>query len=98
MRDRSCIISVVVPVYGCPTALPELYRRIVNTIEAMGVPFEIVLVDDCDEEGSWEEVKKRADYKLSLSDMTFPHGLSRVILLEQIYRGFKIAAGENYHK
>jgi len=44
------------------------------------------------------EVSKRADYKLSFSKMTFPHQMMRVILLEQVYRGFKIIKNEAYHK
>lgn len=48
--------------------------------------------------GLAEEVLKRADFKLSFSRMTFPHQLMRVILLEQIYRAYRIMQGEPYHK
>lgn len=48
--------------------------------------------------GISREILNRANYKLCFSKMTFPHQLFRVILLEQIYRGFKIMKGEPYHK
>ena len=48
--------------------------------------------------GLGKEVLKRSDYALSFSKMTFPHQLMRVVLLEQIYRGYRIINGEPYHK
>jgi 23S rRNA (pseudouridine1915-N3)-methyltransferase len=48
--------------------------------------------------GLHESVLKRADEKISFSDMTFPHQLMRVVLLEQIYRGYRIINNEPYHK
>lgn len=51
-------ISVVVPVYGCRAALPELHRRLVATLEGMGKSFEIILVNDACPQGSWGEIEK----------------------------------------
>lgn len=48
--------------------------------------------------GLSQEVSRRSDFKLSFSAMTFPHQLMRVILLEQVYRAFKINSNETYHK
>jgi 23S rRNA (pseudouridine1915-N3)-methyltransferase len=48
--------------------------------------------------GLHEDVMKRSDEKLSFSKMTFPHQMMKLILLEQVYRAFRIMKGEPYHK
>lgn len=48
--------------------------------------------------GLSDEVKNKSNYKLSFSKMTFPHQLFRVMLLEQIYRSYRIINNESYHK
>ena len=60
---------------------------------AMCIPF--VIGSSC---GISDEVKRTADLKLSMSEMTFPHQLARVMLTEQIYRAFQIASNGKYHK
>jgi glycosyltransferase involved in cell wall biosynthesis len=53
-------LSVVIPIYRSVTILPELYRQLVNSLEAIGVPFEIVLVEDCGGDRSWDTIKTLA--------------------------------------
>lgn len=60
-----------------------------------GKDISFVIGSSC---GLADSVKKAADFKLSFSDMTFPHQLMRVILAEQVYRAFMINAGATYHK
>ncbi len=48
--------------------------------------------------GVSETVREKADFKLKLSEMTFPHNLARLLILEQIYRSYKILNNETYHK
>ncbi|MBO5453791.1 MAG: 23S rRNA (pseudouridine(1915)-N(3))-methyltransferase RlmH [Clostridia bacterium] len=48
--------------------------------------------------GLSEEIKKLSHFKLSMSEMTFPHNIAKLMLVEQVYRAFKINNNENYHK
>jgi 23S rRNA (pseudouridine1915-N3)-methyltransferase len=48
--------------------------------------------------GVSDSLRKRADFRLKLSEMTFPHQIARLILIEQIYRAYKIHSNEPYHK
>ena len=90
-------------------ALPEKSYRIALCVEGEACSSEQLagVIRACHSDvtfvigGSYglsDEVKKRCDKRISVSKMTFPHRLMRVILAEQIYRAFTINAGAEYHK
>lgn len=67
----------------------------IQSLTSAGKEITFVIGSSC---GLADAVKKRADERISFSDMTFPHQLMRVILAEQVYRAFMINAGATYHK
>ncbi len=74
----------------------EAFSALLTDTEASGRPRISFVIG-----GSFgldEELKKKADRRISMSKMTFPHHLARVILAEQIYRAFQIREGTKYHK
>lgn len=74
----------------------EDFAEKINEINMSGVnDLVFVIGSSC---GLSETVKQRADFKLSISKMTFLHQFARLLLVEQIYRAFKILKGETYHK
>ncbi len=93
LKDDSYVIALAIE--GAMLASEELAEK----IESLGVSgqshISFIIGGSL---GLSPEVLKRADYKLSFSKMTFPHQLMRMILLEQIYRAYRIINNQPYHK
>ena len=80
---------------GTELSSPQLAERL-NAFAVSGASQLTFLIGGS--VGLSEELKGRADLRLSMSPMTFPHHLARIMLLEQIYRAYQIQAGTKYHK
>ncbi|MGN1139836.1 MAG: 23S rRNA (pseudouridine(1915)-N(3))-methyltransferase RlmH [Oliverpabstia sp.] len=93
VKDDAFVITLEIK--GKMLTSEELAEKI-DTLGVHGVSHIIFIIGGSI--GLGEDVMKRSDFALSFSKMTFPHQLMRVILLEQIYRSYRIIAGEPYHK
>ena len=93
IKDNSYVIALAID--GKNLSSEELAQTI-NKLGVRGVSNITFVIGGS--LGLSDEVLSRADYKLSFSKMTFPHQLMRLILLEQVYRAFRINNNEPYHK
>ena len=93
IKDNSYVIALAID--GKNLSSEELAQTI-NKLGVRGVSNITLVIGGS--LGLSDEVLSRADYKLSFSKMTFPHQLMRLILLEQVYRAYRINNGEPYHK
>lgn len=87
--------TVAMCIEGKQLESPEFAKLIEDKTNSGTGCFNFIIGSSC---GLHDSVKQRADLKFSFSKMTFPHQLFRIMLLEQIYRGFKITEGSKYHK
>ena len=86
---------VALCIEGKPCSSEELSRRLTE-LGVQGKTQITFLIGGS--VGLDESLKQQADWRLSMSPMTFPHHMARIMLLEQIYRACQIAAGTKYHK
>lgn len=86
--------TIALAVEGEKLSSEKLAKKLQSLTDS-GKDISFVIGSSC---GLSDRVKNAADYKLSFSDMTFPHQLMRVILAEQVYRAYMINAGSTYHK
>lgn len=93
IKDNSYVIALAIE--GKMISSLELAQKM-ESLGVNGVSHIVFLIGGS--LGLSEDVLKRADYLLSFSKMTFPHQLMKVILLEQIYRSYRINSNEPYHK
>lgn len=92
INNRDYVITLEIE--GKMLSSTELSEKLDNiNLEASNLSFIIG-----GSNGISEDVKKRSNFRLSFSKLTFPHGLFRIILLEQLYRTYKIRNNEKYHK
>ena len=92
IRDQDFVVALCI---DAPQMTSEQFSELVDNWHKKSVSAVFVIGGS---NGLSEKVIKRADMALSLSRMTLPHQLARVMLTEQIYRSFKIISGERYHK
>lgn len=93
IKPQSYVISLEIK--GKQVTSEEFAEKISNVMNDGISEIIFVIGSSC---GLSAKISKRADYSLSLSKMTFLHQFTRLILIEQIYRAFKIMKGETYHK
>ena len=92
LSNKDYIISLAIE--GNMLSSPDLSEKIRETF--INYPNITFIIGGSN--GIRQDIKDKSHYKLSFSRLTYPHGLFRLILLEQIYRSFKIINNETYHK
>ena len=93
IKDDSYVITM--EINGKELSSEEFAEKINNITISGASELIFVIGSSC---GLSKNVSNRANFKLSMSKMTFLHQFTRLLLIEQIYRGFKILKGEKYHK
>lgn len=86
---------ITMEIEGKQFSSPEFAKKIEQLTNDGTQEIVFVIGSSC---GIGKNVSKRADFKMSMSKMTFLHQFARLLLVEQIYRAFKILKGETYHK
>lgn len=94
-RIKPCDYVIAMTIPGKQWDSPGLSRHLEDILNRGSSSIVFVIGGSL---GLSEQVLARADEEISMSKMTFPHQLARVMLLEQLYRAMKIRAGERYHK